>query len=521
MSIVETEVDGIRTLFAERADGHVSGGLVFRVGWADENLAVRGLTHLVAHLALCQVAPDVHVHLNTHATHTHVRAQGTPESVAQLLGAVCSALADLPTDRIEDEKEALLAEAAERIAPVRPDALYRYGARGHGLVAYPETGLPAIGPDLVQIWAAEAFTRGNAVLWLSGDRMPDGLRLPLVDGPQQPLADPLAPLTDTPAWYRSPVPDRFGVSGVVPRSPASAVFAEVLGRSLQAELVGPDGLASSAGAAYGVRDATSAVVSVSADARPDEQDGVAGGFVDVLSRIRWGRLSAEAVASVTRELAADAARRPADHETVAARAVSRVLGIPWAEPDELAAAYTAVGPEQVRACAEAFHATALAAVHDRGLDWAGWTAAPVESPDEVSGSTHPGVEGHDGRLVVGEEGVTAHLGGIRSTVRFDDLALVTSYADGGRHLVGTDGFQVEVEPTLYRLAPGTLERLDEAVDLARVVRVGPRHPDDLPRPAPRAVTVAPEAPPVAPAPPPAPDRPGWRDRLSRRGRHST
>ncbi|NHA69180.1 peptidase M16 family protein [Phycicoccus flavus] len=526
MSVLRTEVDGVPTLFAERTDGHVTGGLVFRVGWADENLAVRGLTHVVAHLAMTGLVEDVHRYVDTHATYTQFRAQGTAQSVSHVLSGLCTAFSELPVDGLEPEKELVLAEADGRHRVPRPDALYRYGASSHGLCAYPETGVPAIGPDLVRVWAAEAFTRGNVVLWLSADRLPAGLRLPLPEGPRLPPPAGADSRTPTPAWYRSPDPDLLTVTGVVPRSPASVVFTDVLGAALHREVCEEHALSHAAGAVLTVRDADSAVVTVTADSHPGERAGVTGGFVDVLARLRWGALLDEEVAAAARAAADQVSRAAADHETVSARAVGELLGIPHPEPDEHAAALAAVGPDDVRACAEAFAASSLAGVADRGLGWAGWAAAPLSSPHELDGRTYPGRDGHGTALVVADEGVSVVGPGLRSTVRYADLVLMTSYADGGRHLVGGDGFGVEVEPTLFAIDGAALARIDEAVDLARVVRAPARAAQDLPQPRPA------EPDPPAPVPPPAvphaaPDltpaasRPGWRDRLPRLGRRSS
>ena len=47
-----TTIDGIPVILAPGRDPRVTAGLAFRVGWADETLPTRGITHLVEHLAL-------------------------------------------------------------------------------------------------------------------------------------------------------------------------------------------------------------------------------------------------------------------------------------------------------------------------------------------------------------------------------------------------------------------------------------------------------------------------------------
>lgn len=44
-------VDGVPVVFAD-VPGPQRAGLVFRVGWSDEQIPLRGATHLVEHLSL-------------------------------------------------------------------------------------------------------------------------------------------------------------------------------------------------------------------------------------------------------------------------------------------------------------------------------------------------------------------------------------------------------------------------------------------------------------------------------------
>lgn len=489
MSIVETEIQGIRTLFAERDDGVVSGGLVFRVGWADENLAVRGLTHLVTHLVLADVGTrDAHHYGDTHATHTHVHVEGTARQVSHVLSGVCEALASPAMERLEALKDVIRAERRWRPEEVPPDALFRHGARGFGLAAYPELGLPGIGPDLVRLWIAETFTRGNAVLWLTGDRIPDDLVLPLAGGAHQPLPDPgqasadgTTGLVPTPAWYGTDAAE-VRVTGVVPRSPAARVFADVLDAFVRQELCERDAVSPTAGATHVVRDADATVVGLTAACLPGRRAAAVGGVVDVLARLRWGSVPDAVLETARAGAVADAERATVGHASLAERAVDELLGIPVPDPTELAEAYRSVGPSEIRATAEAFHASAIAGVPGRGPDWAGWTAVPTSSTVRVRGERYEGRGGHPVTLVVGDDavGTVSEVG--RSTVRYEEVAVMTAYEDGGRHLIGLDGFQVHVEPTLFRLDDDVVARVDAAVDLARVVRRPARDPEDLPVP---------------------------------------
>lgn len=483
MTLSRVEVDGIPALFAERTDGVYSGGILFRVGWADENLAVRGLTHLVQHLVLRDLVADVHRHSEVTATYTHVHTRGgSPEQVARMLNGLCEALRDPPVGRLEVTKEALRAEERGPDGAGRVAALLRYGAHDHGLAAFPEVGLPEIGPGLVQVWVGEAFTVGNAMLWFTGDRMPENLQLTLPEGSRQPVPAASKPRASTPAWSVVDGSDLVHVTAVVPPSPAAAIFADVLNGALHHDLRQRDAVSYSAGATYTVRDPASAVIAVTADCLPEQRGAVIGGVVDTLARLRWGEVSVDELTEVTSAAATAVDEQSDDVDTIVPRAVSSLLGLTFPEPHRLAADYRAVTAADVQRVAEAFHRSAIAQVPEVGLGWAGWHAAHLGSGEVVAGDPLPGRDGHHESLVVGGRGVSVTATDTVSTVLYDDVAVMESFADGGRHLVGTDGVQVHVEPTLWEVDDASLAHIDGGVDLARVVRHPARNPDDLPLP---------------------------------------
>ena len=53
-AVHRTEVDGVPVFWAD-GPGNAVGQLVFRVGQADEPLPLRGMTHLIEHLALASL----------------------------------------------------------------------------------------------------------------------------------------------------------------------------------------------------------------------------------------------------------------------------------------------------------------------------------------------------------------------------------------------------------------------------------------------------------------------------------
>ncbi|WP_306185948.1 insulinase family protein [Streptomyces sp. MK5] len=483
-AVHHTRVDGIPTLFAH-ATGPMRAGLVFRVGVADETLARAGVTHLVEHLALHrQGLADYHFNGATKAAFTHFHVEGAEHEVVAYLTGVCASLTDLPMDRLETEKEILRTEESRREVGRLP--LWRYGAQGHGLVSYPEWGVRGLRPDDVRHWAQSRFTQGNAVLWIAGERLPAGLSLELPHGGRCPLPAVTSALPAAPAYFS----DGTGgvlLDAVVTDTTAARLYAGVLERELSRALRQEGGYSYTTATDYASRRDGCALVTAFADALPDRQDAVLGGFVDVLAALQAGRIA---------QADLDAVRGRADAALTAPDAAVRRLpgmaedllaGRPPRALDELRAELWAATPAHLHAVAVEAGQTALMQVPaGHTADWAGYAAAPTSSPYAVTGRRFEPVGGGGEALVVGEEGVSLVSGAgdgsqRAATVPYGSCAAVLSWPDGGRRLIGTDGICVDVEPALYRVDAHTMAAVDAAVPPAAVVWLPPRQKPPRPQ----------------------------------------
>jgi predicted Zn-dependent peptidase len=467
-----TEVDGIPTLFAHAA-GPVRAGLVFRVGAADETLARTGITHLVEHLALHRQGLAAHDYNGTTKdAFTHFYTEGSEDEVCAYLQSVCASLADLPMERLETEKEILRTEESRRDRPQLP--LWRYGAQGYGLVSYPEWGVPPLRPDDVRHWAQAWFTQGNAVLWIAGERIPAGLTLKLAPGERRPLPAVTSALPATPAYFSG---GRGGVllDAVVADTAAARLYAGVLERSLTRALRQEGGYSYTTATDYASRRDGHAVVGAFADALPDRQDAVLGGFVDVLAALQAGRIGEDDL-HVVRNRADTALTSPdAAARRLAGAAEDLLAGRAPAPLEQVRAELRAVTEQDVHAVAVEAAGTALMQVPaGHTADWAGYTAAPTTSASTVTGRRFTARDDDGCALVVGAEGVSfvgRERDGTESaaTVLYRDCAAVLSWPDGGRRLIGTDGLIVEVEPERYGMDARTMSTLDAALPPAAVV----------------------------------------------------
>jgi hypothetical protein len=481
--IKHLHVDGVPTVLAPTS-GPMHAGLAFRVGRADETLARGGITHLIEHLVLHPLGmADYHFNGVTGSVWTYFHLQGSENDLASFLTGVCDTLAALPMQRLTVEKEILRTEAAGRGSAVTdPLALWRHGARDYGLQGYPEWGLSACTPDDLLAWVAQYFTRDNAVLWIAGDAVPAGLNLRLPAGVRRPVPAPSSALPVTPAYF--PGSSRaVAWDTVVPRSTTASVFASVLEREMFRGLRQEAGLSYTVQTDYDPRGDGTAVITAVADALPEKQDAVLGGFVDVLAKMGVGRIEAADVKAVVAKRVEALDNAEAHAARLPAHAFNLLTGWPQQTADELAAELRAVTPDDVaRAAGTALRNGLLMTPDGRRAEWAGFAKAPSMSDAAVPGTTYRSLEVADVRMVVGDQGVSLVSGGEQLTVRFDACSAMLAWPDGGRLLIGHDAVSLRVEPMLYAGLGAALPWIDAAVGPDLRVDLPARDPEDIPRP---------------------------------------
>lgn len=499
MDWVRTEVDGVPT-FWSRFDGDLRAGLVFRVGVADERLSRRGITHLVEHLALHGLSQqDYHANGEVDAVTTTFFTHGTQESVREFLGSVCRTLSDLPTDRMAVESQILRTEAASRReGPLGPLALWRYGATTYGLLGYDECAVGHHTPEEIRDWAAQRFTRGNAVLWLAGGPVPAGLTLPLPDGRRIPPPSPTSALPRTPAYFQGRI-DGAAMSAVVDRSAAATGYTHILGTRLRQALRHDRGISYSPVTNYEPRDGRSAIVAAFADCLPEVRSALVTGFVAQVDGLADNGVS-DVECTQVRDLLREQTRDPGMTAglTVAA-ARDELLGAQSLHLDSLIAEIDALDPASLATAArQARDSTLLMLPTGHLPPGQRYAPAPARSAMTVEGRTllarrtpvpraQRTIRASDGgraRLIIGPEGISRVEGPAFVTVRFAECQVMLAWPDGARHLVSLDGFNLVVEPNLWEggdVLPGLL---DLGVDPDVVIHQPARPAGEIPRPAP-------------------------------------
>ena len=228
---VAIEVAGVPTWWVRGDRELTTLSLVFGGGRADETLATSGWLHLLEHYALHgSRPPHVHVNGSVDLLHTQFDFEGAPADVAREVRVVLGRLHSLDAGTLDHELRVLEAEGRERhVGPEAESMVWRYGARGPGLIAFPEWGLARADVHGLTALASRVFNRGNCALAVYGP-LPDGIDLdPLPNG--QPLAgEDTAPLPSTGPFAFASTHQAIGVTSLLERSEAAATFSDLLCR---------------------------------------------------------------------------------------------------------------------------------------------------------------------------------------------------------------------------------------------------------------------------------------------------
>ncbi len=465
------DVDGVPGFWLD-VPGQLRAKLVFRIGMGDETVPMRGITHLVEHLAMFSLAhrfPDFDVAAHVGPQHTRFMVRGTEAQVCWFLDGVTASLCDLPLERLEGERRVLLTES-ENESGGSAKSLWgnRWGTRGIGAADFDEYGLRWLTAEHVADWSAKWFTAGNAALWLSGP-VPDRLKLNLKEGGRLPVpALPPPGDFETPAVYREG--DRWvALSMLAPRSPAARTATRVLDHRLRQRL----------------RLEQSVAYKVHASAMPVAVDTTEiFAFADALAPN--AAQAAESLVSVARSLAAEG---PAPEEL--ARFVDqwrRFLDDPQAGLEVLDGAVeallegrepmssadildrvSAVTADEVAAVVAAALETALLALPN-GVEnrVEGFTPLPPAVGEPVSGFQIRPARGSKLNAVIeySDSAISLHSTdgtGRRTAMRWDEIAVAQWWRDGRRALTGTHGSGILVRPERWQNADRLLAQIQRKV----------------------------------------------------------
>jgi predicted Zn-dependent peptidase len=456
--IEQTEIGGV-PCFWSVAPAPYTATLVFRVGRADETLATSGLTHLSEHLLMPAEPPrDLDRNARVEDLFAVFWATGAEQRALRFLEQTAELIRSPPLERLETERKILLAEAAGRGQhAVTGSAAIRYGAAAHGLSGFDEYGLHKLGADDVAHWVARNFTRGNAALWLTGPP-PRELSFELPNGPRR-SAPELMPLPEVsyPAVFTNGPPATVVVSIVGERSPslnvANAVVVDRAWKVIRYE----QGLAYDVGDLYEPLTADLAGSAYWIESLEESTEPVREALLGILESVAEEGATQEELdreVELFREMVTDPTQLPAPLHFAA---MEHLLGEPFVDTGEWLRRRREVTSESTAEAMRSALERMLLVIPEESRPPEGFEQIPLFSTDRVDGRTYRlsglpiRAETRKPRLVVGEHGITLVLeDGNLLTVRWAEVVAALRWPDGGRSVLGTDGFRIHVEPEAWR-----------------------------------------------------------------------
>lgn len=474
-----TEIDGVPAVW-QHSPGPYVGGLLLRMGWADETLPTRGYSHMLEHLAMVGLGrPGERSNAQVDVTTTLIRATGTPSEVGELLARAAAQLLDPPTSRLEDEKGILRSESAGRGGRLSELKAWRWGARDYGHETTAELGLEAMTPDSLREWASRFVSRDNVVLWFTGPP-PTGLVLGLPAGERRVAPDPRRSAVPALPAYTTTRAELVAVHTLVPRSPEATALTGILHARLVDDLRTTRAAAYSPEAEYQALDGATAAITTVSDIVRDRGAEVAEKLLTSLDALATSETGA------TEEELDDfrrTARRSLLDDTrssAPSAALATLHGAPVRTVDEVVAELDQVSPTDVLELAREATTRRLAQVPVGLPVPEGWVEAPVSPARPVEGRRYRHRD-TSAALREGPTGITLVDDGQSFTVRYDDLVGLGTWDDGGRVVFGGDGLHVAVEAGLWRRGGSLIRTLDERVAPELVIPLGARPAGAIPR----------------------------------------
>ena len=452
----QTRVDGVPVVWADGPDPF-TGALLFRVGRADETLSTSGLTHLVEHLALFPIGRQPYEYNGrVEENVTIFYASGRREEVLDFLGRCARHVADLPLDRLEDEKRVLRIEAAAGGGLYSQLLSYRYGASGYGLMAFQELGLRWLEAQHVAEWAARYFTRGNAVAWLTGP--PDGLSLPLPDGRrhESPEPEPIERL-ELPAqsWHRE---SAVALTFEGARSAALRVGFATAADRVHQQLRIEEGVTYSPGGAYHPLTSDRVHLMLSTDCAERAAAPVLEGLLRIVDDLAENGPSGDELEwdrSMMLRTFEDPRAQPGHLDSMARR---ELIGGAPVDDATLLREHEALTPEEAATAIRDAIATMLvsAPFGTPKSTREGLRDYDVDLTSPIDGVSFPPREtwkplGVQGELIVGTEGFTFRQapGGDVLSIRFEECVAAVQCQDSSLSLISNAGTTLLVDPQQF------------------------------------------------------------------------
>jgi zinc protease len=476
--IERTELDGMPVFWTDAQVPFVAS-IIFRTGRADETLPTAGISHLIEHLVFpARQVTGIEMNGTVTATETMFWAAGPRQRALEAFSEILRGLAELPLERLETERRILQTEAASISGdPVKSAAALRFGVRGHGLPAYEELGLYAVGRDAVEEWWRERFTAENAAIWMAG-KPPPSLEVPLLRGERKPMPE-LTPIAD----IALPAHNTGGPSGglsaalLAERSFSISTVLTIAEHRVRQRLRFEQGLTYGTYAAYEPLTEQRAHAVVFADCLDEHAVTARDTLLGALRELASDGPTADELRDDLAGFEAALSEPSEAPGFLYGRALEELIPGQVHTPEELAEGRAAVTEASAaKALAEALGTLILTTPEGAGGTLDDLEPYPTTSAHRVAGKSHRAHGLHVSRmmrkvrLVAGTEGISLiSADGEALTVRFAECVAVKRWPGGMRALWSEDGFYIEVSAAHWRNGDEIVRLIDESVPPSRIV----------------------------------------------------
>ncbi|MGA8634147.1 MAG: hypothetical protein WB805_04740, partial [Candidatus Dormiibacterota bacterium] len=430
----------------------------------DEPLLLRGITHLVEHLALSELGSQPYSYNgNVGPTCTTFHAMGASEELVAFFAHVCKSLRMLPTKRIADHIRILRLEMAGKNPTFVEQFLrFRYGLQHWGAIGFEELALLRQDTPDPQSWADAWFSNSNAVFWISGEP-PHGMELDLVDGQRMPVPVLHARDMQLPGWAPTQWPGA-GVSMIGPRGAPLTTLLRILSTRAMTELRYGTAMAYQVTPSYLALDAQTAHMTLGASVIPETAAPFAEGLDRMLRLMAYRGISQADLDSVISDY------DKADHsnelpQSLLPNAQNELMGFPLWDASRQRDELTQVVPEDLTVLLQDMLKSRIV-VTSPGVKVTLPLPVIVTTcvPQKALKTFKPKDGKRRDRLYFEEHALRYEFAiGVNRSIPWKDVVVLGEWTNGQLLVNGRDGFTIVIHPREWGDTKKIASRLREAV----------------------------------------------------------
>jgi len=472
-----TQIDGLPAYVID-SGRDVVGGIVFRVGRADESLPTAGLTNLVRQLVIGFDDNRLPLRSEVSGSTTSFFFDESIEDLSEVLTELGRRIANPDLHRLDEARDLVRAEFQGRdLDEVGVITKARFGPRGYGLTSYECYGLDRITEEDITDWCDRFFTAANCAIWIDGEQ-PFGIELNLPEGGERrPMSKAAGLPHGFPAWVDSKN-GRVMLSLQTLDTPDLHLGVEVLTRRVHEFMRERAALTLGSTVRVDPIDGSTSHFLIGLDIVGSRAPEALSTFVGLVNRLADTRPDIREV-DEARVIVAERMATPAWFRTQVERAA--MLELQGVAPPPVSVLRERLDRTDAKLVHTTFRAALDTAIYHlpTGVEMPNSDASHIPKPSRVA------VEGqvfeaaverrHGHKLILSVKGITiVEDGNTLFTSMASSCAGLLKWADGGRELVDATGVNVRIDPAEWVDGRSAIETIDKIIPERRHIDNGRR-----------------------------------------------